>query len=463
MFHMKRGKKALAMLLGIVCLFQVMPQEVEAADYWPEGPSIETPSAIVMEVSTGTVLYEKNAEEQLYPASITKIMTTLIAIENSSMDEVVTFSDEAVYLNEGDTSHISRDIGEEMTMEQCLYAVMLESANECAWAVAEHVAGDVDSFVDMMNEKAEELGCTNTHFNNPNGLPDEEHWTCSKDMALIAKAAYENETFRIITGTARYTIPATNKHDEPTYLQNHNEMLYPRKTTDYVYEYCTGGKTGYTVVSGSTLVTYAEKDGMALVCVVMNTQSPLQWTDSTSLFEYCFDNFQLWNISENETRFDDQEDESVGALNTNEAFANMDSDACVVLPKTAEFSDTTYEINYDNSSDTVAGTIQYTYNDRVVGGADIVITQSEVKEFPFDNVGETEEEENKTLSIDLKKVMLVILGIVLLILLFFGIRALFDNMYIIRHKLEIRNARKSQKRGVKKERNVKKRWKKRRK
>ncbi|MGN0351483.1 MAG: D-alanyl-D-alanine carboxypeptidase family protein [Roseburia sp.] len=463
MFQLKRGKKAVAMLLGVLCMLQVAPQKIEAADYWPEGPSIETPSAIVMEVSTGTVLYEKNAEEQLYPASITKILTTLVAIENSSMDEIVTFSEEAVYLNEGDTSHIWRDVGEQMTMEQCLYAIMLESANECAWAVAEHVAGDVPTFVDMMNEKAKELGCTNTHFNNPNGLPDEEHWTCAKDMAIIARAAYENETFRIITGTARYTIPVTNKHAEPTYLQNHNEMLYPRKTTEYVYEYCTGGKTGYTIASGSTLVTYAEKDGMALVCVVMNTQSPLQWTDSTSLFEYCFDNFQVWNIAENETRFETENKESVGALNTNEVFASMDQDACIVLPKTAEFSDTTYEISYENTSDTVAGTIAYTYNDRAVGGADILISEAEVKEFPFDNVKETEEEESRTLKIDPVKVILVLVGILVLVALFFGIRTLIDNMYIIRHKLEIRKYRKEQKNGRKKERNVRNRWKKRRK
>lgn len=462
MFHLKKGKRAALCLLGLICALQAAPKEIEAADYWPEGPTIETPSAIVMEVGTGTVLYEKNAEEKLYPASITKILTTLIAIENSDMDEIVTFSEEAIYLNEGDTSHIWRDIGEEMTMEQCLYAVMLESANECAWAVAEHVAGDVPTFIDMMNEKAEELGCTNTHFNNPNGLPDEEHWTCAKDMALIARAAYENETFRIITGTARYTIPVTNKHSEPTYLQNHNEMLYPRKTNEYVYENCTGGKTGYTVVAGSTLVTYAEKDGMELVCVVMNTNAPQHWLDSTSLFEYCFDNFQLWNIAENETRFEEEEKSSAGALNTNPAFAELDKDACIVLPKTAEFTDSTYEIRYDDTSDRVAGTIAYTYNGRAIGGADIQILKSEVKEFPFDNLETEKEEENKTLNIDPVKVAIVIAVILLLVGIFFGVRALFDNMYIIRHKLEIRKYKKAQRRGNKRERNVRNRWKKRR-
>lgn len=327
-------KKAACVALSLLYFLQIKPQVVQAADYWPEGPEVQSPSVILMEMSTGTVLYEKNSDERNYPASITKIMTTLLALENSDLNEVVTFSDDAINNTEG--SGIYRDYGEQMTMEQCLYAVMLNSANECAYAVAEHVGGTVEHFVDMMNEKAAELGCTNTHFANPHGLFDENHYTTAHDMALIAKAAYQNETFRIITGTARYTIPPTNKHDEPTDLQNHNEMLYPFKTLKYRYEYCTGGKTGYTDIARSTLVTYAEKDGMSLVCVVMHTESPNQWTDSRNLFDYAFDNFQLFNIADNETRYMDSEAVEVGALNNNKAFVDIDANANIVLPKTTD-------------------------------------------------------------------------------------------------------------------------------
>ena len=157
-------------------------------------------------------------------------MTTMLALEHSTMDEVVAFSDDAIRYNQGDTSHIARDYGEEMTMEQCLYAVMLESANECAYAVAEHVGqklgGDYRTFIDLMNEKAQELGCTNTHFNNANGLPDKEHWTSAHDMALISAEAYKNEAFREIIGTRSYRIPPTNKHDEITPLNNHHEKVF---------------------------------------------------------------------------------------------------------------------------------------------------------------------------------------------------------------------------------------------
>lgn len=239
---MKKKKRILSFGLAVCCfvgLLGINTQKVKAAEYWPKDPETESPNAIVMEESTGTVLYDKNSTEQHCPASITKIMTTLLALENCSLDETVTFSKEAVYNTHG--SGISRDVGEQMTMEECLYAVMLESANECAYAVAEHVGGTVENFVQMMNDKAAELGCVNTHFNNPHGLSEGEdatlHYTCCYDMALIAKAAYQNETFRVITSTKTYQIPPTNKHDEITYLQNHNEMIHAFKTRgQYLYE-----------------------------------------------------------------------------------------------------------------------------------------------------------------------------------------------------------------------------------
>lgn len=451
---MSRGikwKKIICMMLSALCLLQMQPAEVSAADYWPEGPEVQSPAVILMEMSTGTVLYEKNADEQHYPASITKIMTTLLALENSELDEIVTFSDEAIDNTEG--SGISRDYGEQMTMEQCLYAVMLSSANECAYAVAEHVGGTVDHFVEMMNEKAAELGCTNTHFVNPHGLFDENHYTSAHDMALIAKAAYENETFRIITGTARYTIPPTNKHDEQTDLQNHNEMLYPWQTLKYRYEYCTGGKTGYTNVARSTLVTYAEKDGMSLVCVVMQTESPNQWIDSTDLFNYAFDNFQMFNIADNETRYDTSEAVEVGALNNNKAFVDIDRDAVIVLPKTTEFSDATSQIVYDDIDQSVVGSITYTYAGREVGRADIIKTGVEIEGFVFDNEKdmelETEEQEKSTVRIKPLTIILIVLGIVAAAVLGFAIKVVADNYYIIRHNMEVKKSRREQFKKVK--------------
>ena len=442
-----RWKKGIALFLSITAIFTGSMIPVQASEYWPQAPETASPCVMVMEMNTGAVLYEKNVDEVHYPASITKIMTTLIALENSDLNDIVTFSDAAIDNTEG--SGIARDYGEQMTMEQCLYAVMLASANECAYAVAEHVGGTIENFVAMMNEKAKELGCQNTHFANPHGLHDENHYTCCYDMALIARAAYQNETFRIIVGTARYTIPPTNKHAEQTDLQNHNEMLYPFQTNKYVYDGCTGGKTGYTNAANSTLVTYAERDGMTLICVVMNTQSPNQWLDSRNLFDYCFDNFQLFNIAENETNYTSVEQKNAGTLNTNEPFVDIDKDAGIVLPKTAEFSDATSKIVYDDVTNDTVGTIEYTYAGHEVGKADIVKTNVQVPEYKFSNQtdvseeAQTEETEHVS-KIQIRMSTIITVVVVVLVLLVLGIiiKKVADNFYIIKHNFEVRKEHK---------------------
>ena len=251
-------------------------------------------AAVLMDIDTGTILYEKNADEQLHPASITKIMTGLIACERGKMKDTVTFSRTAVAKNESTaSSHIARDIGEKMSLEDCMYGMMLASANECADAISEHIAGNLDSFVNLMNQRAKELGCTNTNFVCTNGLTDENHYVSARDMAVIAAEGYKNPTLRKIMGTKKYTIPPTNIHSEPTYLRNQHDMVFPYRTAKYTYEYCTGGKTGYTEEAGNTLVTYAEKNGMRLVCVILkDTVSYAKYKDTIALFDYGFDNYQ---------------------------------------------------------------------------------------------------------------------------------------------------------------------------
>lgn len=469
----KRKQKFLSILLGILCLMQVSNVRLQASEYWPESPEVDSNAAILMELSTGTILYEKNITEQHYPASITKILTTLIALENSDLNEVVTFSDEAIDETRGG-SGIARDYGEQMTMEQCLYAVMLASANECAYAVAEHVGGTMEQFVDMMNEKVEELGCVNTHFNNPHGLPDEEHYTCAYDMALIAQAAYANETFRIITGTARYTIPPTNKHEEQTDLQNHNEMLYPFKH-NYVYEGCTGGKTGYTNAANSTLVTYAEREGMTLVCVVLDAQAPSHWTDSRLLFDYAFDNFQMVNIAENETRYSSSDTVDKGVLNSNDAFVKISEMAAIVLPKTAEFMDTVSDISVEDTDSDVVGSITYTYAGHQVGKADIIRTERKINEFQFGEETDTsqaaaggeqqltqtgDEPEKIHIQIDSKKILIAAVIIIVFIILGIFLKKFMDNFYIMKHNREVKRQRRQQFKAIRNRRKKhKRRWK----
>lgn len=391
--------RVICVLAALLFVIQsVMP--VSAKETWPKMPQVEAPSFCVMDISTGTILYERNMDEINYPASITKIMTALLAVENCSLDEVVTFSEKAVYGNEGDTSHISRDIGEEMTMEESLYGMMLESANECAWAIGEqvasHVGGSMEQFTKMMNERAASLGCTNTHFNNPNGLPDEDHWTSAHDMALIAAEAYKNETFRVIAGTKSYTIPPTNKHEAETPLHNHHKMIYPyHGDYAYLYDYATGGKTGYTNAAGNTLVTFAEKDGMSLVCVVMREQTPNHYVDTRTLFDYCFENFKLLKVADYEKNAQTEREEA--------SFASIDENAVVLLPASADFSDLKVQTVYDSSDEDVLGTFVYTYAGQEVGRADVRMNEIssdgyEFTEHVYDDGADDQAETDDTAS-----------------------------------------------------------------
>ncbi len=374
---MKRKKTVMGILMIWASMFlSVIPiQAKKSKDYWPkQSDEISAGAAILADVDTGTILYKKNINKKYYPASITKILSVLVAIENSNMDEIVTFSQDAIYKTEG--SGIWRDIGEKMTMEQCLYAVMLESSNECAYAVAEHIGGTMQKFVKMMNDKAEELGCKNSNFTNPHGLPDENHYLTAKDMAIIARAAYENETFRLICGTKRYVIPPTNKHSDPTYLINHHKMLYPKDTAEYLYDYCTGGKTGYTIAAGNTLVTYAQKDGMTLLTVILNGTSPQYWNETRSLLEFGFENFNLCNVAEHFGTDDNSEEEKFDTLNTNDPYAQIDPQAKVILPKSVNFNKTTMKISYENLPENSLAQLIYTYGKHRIGTANIIRTNT---------------------------------------------------------------------------------------
>lgn len=303
-FRKKRMKQLLCSVLAFGLVTAVSPAAVcategteppaayyeavqtDALANWPQGPAIYAESGILVDLDTQEILYSKNIDKQLYPASITKIMTTLVAIESSSPEEPVTFSQHALDSIEWDSSNIGCRLNETLTMEQCWYAMMLNSANEVCCGVAEHISGSIEAFVEKMNQKAAELGCTNTHFSNPNGLPDETHYTTAHDMALIANAAYQNETFRQVFSTRQYEIPPTPQYTETRYLYNHHKMMQP--DTEYYYEGCLGGKTGYTETALNTLVTIASRNGKNLLCVTMRTQGRQVYTDTASLFDYGF-------------------------------------------------------------------------------------------------------------------------------------------------------------------------------
>lgn len=264
------------------------PADTDSIEGWVQGPQIEGESAILMDMTTGTILYSKNADKAQYPASITKIMTALLGSESLKATDKFSMSETAAHgITDTQSSSIYADTGEEFTVEQALMAVMLQSANEMTLAIAEQTSGSVKKFVELMNLKARQLGCTNTHFNNPNGLPDEKHYTTANDMVKIARAAWFNPTFRKYCTTGYYEIPSTNKFSETRYLLNHHKMMSGQA---YAYDGVFGGKTGYTEAAGNTLVTFARRGNMYLVSVVMQSINGA-YADTKSLLDYGFNNF----------------------------------------------------------------------------------------------------------------------------------------------------------------------------
>ncbi|MGN1330800.1 MAG: D-alanyl-D-alanine carboxypeptidase family protein [Clostridia bacterium] len=272
-------------------------QELEA--------SIDSGAVLILEETTGKVIYEQNGYKRMFPASTTKIMTAILTIENCNLDETATASEYAINSIPEGYTNASIQVGEVLTVKDLLYALMVTSANESAIVLAEHVAGSEEAFCWMMNDKAKEIGCQDTHFVNPNGIHSEDHYSTAYDLALIANYAMQNETFREIVKTTSYTLPSTNAYprEDRTFTNTNSLIIYDNRNRadNYYYEYATGIKTGYTSQAGNCLVSSAEKNGMSYITVVLN--APVGYTaagtishrylDTIALFNFAFDNYSF--------------------------------------------------------------------------------------------------------------------------------------------------------------------------
>ena len=262
-----------------------------------DAPKVTSEAVILMDKNTEKILYEKNATEKMYPASTTKILTAILTIENVDLNENVTISENAVTsIPEG---YVTADlqVGEILTVEQLLEILLLHSANDAAVALAEHVGGTVDSFISMMNTKINELGLSNTHFTNPYGRQDPNHYSTAYDMAIIMKYCMDNEEFRKIDGLASCAIPATNLH-EPRMYSSSNRMIDP--SDENYYPYITAGKTGFTTQAGECFISCSYKDDIELIAVVLGGEGindpQARFSDTKSLYEYGYSNYSLKNI-----------------------------------------------------------------------------------------------------------------------------------------------------------------------
>ncbi len=258
---------------------------------WPKAQDIISTAGCLMDADTGAVLFDKSMDTEMYPASVTKIMTCLLALEKGNLSDQVTMTQTGVAYVRSDSSNLNTKVGEVFTLEQLLYGTMLKSANDMATQAGEYIGGgSLDNFIQMMNDKAKELGCTGTHFSNACGMPDTTHVTTAHDLALISREALKIEEFRTIVGTHSYTIPATNMTSSPREFTSHDPLLV---SPDYYYPGIIGGKTGNTNDAQSTLAVFAERNGMTLIAIALHaSDGSYVAKDCISLLDYGFSNFQ---------------------------------------------------------------------------------------------------------------------------------------------------------------------------
>ena len=376
-------KKFLSYILSVFMLVTFVGQafggwqtDVSAATKksLPKAPSIIGESAILIEPTTGTIIYEKDPHKKMYPASITKIMTALLAIENCKMNDTVVYSKKNLDSLTAEDSNIQCQVGEKMSVKDCLYALMLSSANETATALAEHIAGSSEAFAKLMNERAKQAGATDTHFANPNGLHDDNHYVTAYDMSMIMKAAIQYPVFLDVIHTTEYTIPANNKRTEPFQSYQRHKMLFT--TGPYYDADVIGGKTGYTDQAGKTLVTYAKRGNVSLISVVMKSNGDQVFDDTKKLLDYGFDNFNYENVSENDSRFNfDTSNDFISPFSDTISNITVDKNASILIPKGISFSDLDTDVSF-NLTDGSFATITYKYGDMVLGTANINYTQS---------------------------------------------------------------------------------------
>ena len=398
-----------------------------AIEGWAQGPHIYSEAGIVMDADSGAILYAKNIDNPHYPASITKMLTGLVALENNELTDIVTITPEDYnFLKSGD-NHIGLKKDEQITMEDALHGTLLASGNEVAHAVASNTEGGYDNFIKLMNEKAKELGCQNSNFVNSHGLHDDEHYTSARDMALIASACFQNADFMRITGTKEYTIPTTNVTNETRAIAQHHKMLFSWRSQ--YYEYCVGGKTGYTDKALNTLVTLASKDGMNLVAVVLRTHGTGNtYKDTRAMLDFAFESFSKLSVTEDMVE--------VSGLKA------VAEDAHVTLPSGIAFEQLDHTVENPTALGDKSGKLIYTYEGQPVGEVEFTITDEFYNEIHgIEEIKENDNTEKKRTSS--KTIISVILKIVLVLIIVLAILYILLLCYVAYRRKQLRKKRRA--------------------
>lgn len=379
---MKVLKKWMVTVLAVVSS-QPLGLTAHAKPDWPSDVGVASEAGIVIDADSGTMIYGQNSRLPYYPASITKLMTGLIVLEHASLDEIVNFSEDAVYnVESGSGNPLGISVGDKLSVKDCLYAMLLRSSNQAANALAEHVAGSRDGFADMMNVKLSEFGCTGSKFKNPSGLNDPEQVVTPYDMAVIAKAAFENPQLLEISSARSYRLPAMKNHPEGfPFSMGHKILKAETSGSQFFCEGAIAGKTGYTSAAGNTLVTYAERNGRRLIAVILKGKPTQYYLDTIGLLNFGFNNFKNVDVTQMEKVYISGDEEIVigdGRYKPEEL--EFDEPAVVTLPLNAEYEDAekTFDTNVPKGSPEGAlAILRYTYNERKVGEVYLCLKQEE--------------------------------------------------------------------------------------
>lgn len=371
-------------ILALACVISIFSMSVcaFAKPDWPLDTGCQSEAGIVMDLDSGAVLFAQNIHVQEYPASITKLLTALVVVENASMDEQVTFSHDAVYnVESGSGNKLQLEEGDVLSVKDCLYVMLLQSSNQAANALAEHVGGSREAFADMMNEKAASLGCRESHFVNPSGLNDPEQLTSAYDMAQIGAAVFGNPTLLEICSTTSATLPPTiNNPNGRTYSMEHKLVVTGDSSDENYYPSAVAGKTGYTSLAGQTLVTYAEQDGRRQVAVTLKSTQRTHYSDTKTILDFGFARFKNVSVAENETDYvTGEEPVTIGDETCSPSDLYLDEKAVVTLPNDAQFSDADKYLQTEipaSHPEGAVGRIIYTYNDRQIGVAWVYSTKA---------------------------------------------------------------------------------------
>lgn len=456
--------KILFLILTIIfCIPSIKASAVEIPDdikKQADQLQLDADAAIVMDASTGDILFSKNIDKQEFPASITKLMTVLLAFENCKLDDTVTFSHNAVYSIERGSSNIGINENEKLTVDQCLHAILLQSANEVSNGIAEHIDGSIDAFAKHMTERAKELGAKHTNFVNANGLHNESHLTTAYDMALIAKELLKYPHFKEILRTRSYEIPPTNLCNETRYIHGQTQLINP--SSIFYYKDSEGGKTGYTDQARNTLVSYAKRGDTEIICVVLHSSGYGEYYDTMKLFDYGLNNFKTQKLCTAGDKYTTITLEKPPAENKKLfAFFKKNDSKAVEKPENVNlnFKDDVYTtlLSSDNASaiktketikdgltqvhcGDVCGSVEFEYNGKQLGKTDLLAACDA-------GIPDNTAKPDKSVS-TAKKIVIGIAGAALSLIIVFGIYLLTGHIkYARRKKLRYKRIKKYRENG----------------